>query len=112
MKRMTKIQAILRVSLAILFIGTTFQAGCLGTLMRNFNPCGTIIECDPLEYDYLAYGLPENAPDWDLDPTCTLPGFCGPVPFPFGGSGTAGTGTTTGTGTTGGGYYRFSLVVA
>ena len=87
MRRMTKVRGCLRIMLAILFVGTTFQGGCLGTIMRNFNPCGTLIDCDPLEYDYLAYGLPENAPDWDVDPTCTLPGFCGPVPFPFGGSG-------------------------
>ena len=83
-------------------MGTVLQGSCLTTAMRQFNPCGTIIDCNPLEYDYLVYGLPENAPDWDLDPTCTIPGFCGGTPFPFGGGGGGGTtpaagGTTTGT---------------
>ena len=94
MKRMKKLEKIFRITFAIVFLGTVCQLNCLGTVARQINPCGTIIACDPLEYDYLVYDLPDNAPDWNLDPTCTLPGFCGYSPFPFG---TTGTGTTTGT---------------
>ncbi|UCD29544.1 MAG: hypothetical protein JSV03_03420, partial [Planctomycetota bacterium] len=90
---MSKWQAGMRIMLAVLFVGTTFQAGCLSNILRNVNPCGTIIDCDPLEFDLLL----TDYPDWDKDPTCTVPGWCGgsqgPLPFPSGG-GLVGGGTT------------------
>lgn len=85
MKLINKLQAGLRIAMAILFVGTTFQAGCLGTIARNVNPCGTIIDCNPTEWDYLFTEIP----DFEVDPTCTVPGYCGssqgPLPFPAGG---------------------------
>ncbi|GMU23928.1 MAG: hypothetical protein AMXMBFR13_40050 [Phycisphaerae bacterium] len=71
-------------TMAAALMGTTFQAGCLGKVARNVNPCGTVLACDPLEYDLLF----TEYPDWDLDPTCTIPGFCGgPFPWNSGGGG-------------------------
>lgn len=43
---------------------------------RQLNPCGTILDCDPLTYDWLFI---DQFPDYDLDPTCTIPGLCGGV---------------------------------
>ena len=63
----------LRIMLASSMLGTLFQGGCLGGLARNFNPCGTILACDPVEWDLMFH----DYPDYDIDPTCTIPGLCG-----------------------------------
>ena len=114
MRRWNKWQAGLRIMLASSLMGTVFQAGCLGKLASNVNPCGTILDCDPVEWDLMFH----DYPDWGIDPTCTIPGLCGGnwPPSSTGGTGTTGgatttttttpttTGTTT-TGTTTGGIY-------
>ncbi len=99
MKRLKTWQAGLRIMLASSLVGTVFQAGCLGTIARNFNPCGTILACDPVEWDLMFH----DYPDWDIDPTCTIPGLCDGNWPPSSGddTGTASTTTTTGTTTTG-----------
>ena len=78
-KRLNRWQVGLRILLALAMGGTLVQLdlGCLGTIAKNVNPCGTILNCDPVEYDLLF----ADYPDWDTDPTCTIPGFCG-GPFP------------------------------
>ena len=58
--------------------------GCVGKVANNFNPCGTILNCDPVEYDLMM----NSFPDWSLDPTCTIPGQCGDGIFPFDAGGT------------------------
>jgi len=74
-----------------------FDFSCTGLtekVVNNVNPCGSIFNCDPVEYDLLT----TDFPDWDIDPTCTIPGQCGTV-YPLGPGGTD-TGTaarTTGT---------------
>lgn len=82
---MTRSQKWFQLVLATSVMGTTFQlgAGCLSRAAQMINPCGTILNCDPLEYD-LAFQ--DWVPDWDLDPTCTIPGMCGGTPFPPGGA--------------------------
>jgi len=76
--------------------GSLAGLGCIEKVANNYNPCGTILNCDPAEYDLMM----NDFPDWSLDPTCTIPGRCGGV-FPFGGGTTTTTGTTpTTTGTT------------
>lgn len=42
-------------------------------VINSVNPCGTVLNCDPVEYDLLT----TDFPDWNLDPTCTIPGQCG-----------------------------------
>lgn len=78
-----------------------FDFSCTGVAERmanNINPCGTILNCDPEEYDLLT----TDFPNWNLDPTCTIPGACGgpSYPLPSGGGGTS-TPTTPTTPTTG-----------
>ena len=93
MGRWNKWQAGLRIMLASSLMGTVFQAGCLGKLASNVNPCGTILDCDPVEWDLMFH----DYPDWDIDPTCTIPGLCGGnwPPSSTGGTGTTGDTTTT-----------------
>jgi hypothetical protein len=85
--------------------GTVMDAGCFemainntGRLANYINPCGTILNCDPFEYDLLT----TSWPDYTKDPSCTIPGLCG-GPFPLnggGGTGTTNTNTNTNTNTT------------
>jgi len=73
-------------------LGSIFHVptGCFSKLANNVNPCGVILVCDPVEYDLLF----QDFPDYNVDPTCTIPGLCGGTPFPLS---TGTTGTTTGT---------------
>ncbi len=64
---------------ALLCGGTLLQVECIGKVVRNVNPCGTILNCDPKEYDFM---WQDKFPDWDIDPTCTIPSMCGGV-FPY-----------------------------
>ncbi len=80
MKLISGYQTIVRV-VFVLASGTALALSCTGVgekVRTNLNPCGTIITCDPVEYDLLT----TDYPDWNLDPTCTIPGQCdGPYPF-------------------------------
>lgn len=61
--------------------GTCFQfSGCLGDVQHfvaNFNPCGTILYCDPVLYRFVTSGYDGPGADPDIDPACTFPPFCG-----------------------------------
>ncbi len=81
--RMTRVAMIVSTTLLAGTLMGMPGIGCAGRVANNFNPCGTILDCDPLEYDLFTHRFP----DWSLDPTCTIPGMCGGV-FPFGGVGT------------------------
>lgn len=101
MKNLLRWRTGLQIVLAGSLCGTMFQAGCLGALGRNFNPCGTILACDPAEFDLLTIDPLE--PDYEFNPTCVLPGLfnCSTPISLLGGTGdNTGTG---GTGLTGGG---------
>ncbi len=43
------------------------------------NPCGTILNCDPVQWE-LAIANTEY-PDWSMDPTCSIPYQCGANPY-------------------------------
>jgi hypothetical protein len=55
--------------------------GCsLGGIARyfaNFNPCGTILNCDPVQYQFVRSGYRGPGADPDVDLACTYPPFCG-----------------------------------
>ncbi|HOA73539.1 MAG TPA: hypothetical protein PL151_12035 [Phycisphaerae bacterium] len=73
--------------LFVLVAGMQFNFTCTGVaekVTHTINPCGTIFNCDPAEYDLLT----TDFPNWNLDPTCTIPGQCGTV-WPGGGGGDA-----------------------
>jgi hypothetical protein len=59
--------------------GTLFQSCGLGTvtgLLTNFNPCLTILVCNPAEYRLITSGLDGPGADPDKSPFCTFPPFC------------------------------------
>lgn len=74
-------------ALQIAMTGTiSFQvAGCsLGdfrAFASNFNPCGTILSCDPATYNFLTSGYEGPGVDPDIDPACTYPPYCPNDPF-------------------------------
>ena len=82
-----------RVAALTVIAGTAFQlGGCFSgasNLLRDFNPCGTILNCDPNTYRLAASGYEGPGADPDVDPFCTWPGLCpGTVdPFAPGGAG-------------------------
>lgn len=67
---------------------TVFQvAGCnpissiTGFLTNTFNPCGSVLLCDPAEYTFRTSGYDGPGFDPEIDPACTFPPFCNPDPF-------------------------------
>ncbi|MBL8880428.1 MAG: hypothetical protein JNG88_15045 [Phycisphaerales bacterium] len=64
------------VSAGVAFQTATCQPRALVNFGRNFNPCGTILNCDPVEYNFLTSGY--QGPGVDLDTTlfCTFPPLC------------------------------------
>ncbi len=89
-------------------VSTMSVTGCLSKAARNINPCGTILNCNPTEWDWMFHN--GDYPDYNADPTCVIPGQCGTWPptepgqLGGGGSTTTTTGTTTTGTTTTGGY--------
>lgn len=90
----------IQATLAASVCGTTFQiAGCLSQVGQNFNPCGTVLNCDPTEWDAMFL----DVPDFNYNPTCTIPTLFNcetPISGATGANADPGTGTT-GTTTTG-----------
>lgn len=68
---------------ALLGSGAQVGAGCggLGRYIANINPCGTILNCDPVEYRFVTSGYEGPGVDPKIDPACTYPPFCEDDPF-------------------------------
>ncbi|MEW6250652.1 MAG: hypothetical protein AB1716_08380 [Planctomycetota bacterium] len=103
----------LRVACLLLTSGTALQIGScglgdVGHFIADFNPCGTILNCDPVTYRFIQSGYEGPGADPDIDPACTYPPFCPGDPFvsSTGQDGTTSTGNTSfpsqSTGTVGG----------
>lgn len=69
--------------------GFCMQLGCAGSLVNifeGFNPCGSILLCDPREYQFVTSGIDGPGVRPDEDPFCTFPPFCTAAQDPiFGG---------------------------
>jgi hypothetical protein len=65
---------------ALLQLGGCSPKG-IGSYLSNFNPCGTILNCDPVAYRFYTSGYEGPGVDWDVDPVCTFPPFCANDPF-------------------------------
>lgn len=74
--------------------------GVGGTIARNFNPCGTILVCDPMEWEYAVGNVDPFNPDYEECPLSADASQClggawpptggggggvAPVPLPAGG---------------------------
>jgi hypothetical protein len=73
--------------------GVCFQIASCGpaTVLRfvaQFNPCGTILFCDPATYEFVRSGYDGPGVDLSVDPFCTYPPYCDPGVDPlYGGLG-------------------------
>ena len=79
---------IVRFAAAVAMGASVFQiAGCnplsslTGFFTNTFNPCGSILNCDPAAYRFLSSGYEGPGFDPSVDPACTFPPFCNPDPF-------------------------------
>ena len=78
-------------AIAVMALGSCYQIlGCglsdLTSYVANFNPCGTILLCDPVAYEFNMSGYDGPGVDPDIDPACTYPPYCNiPIanPDPF-----------------------------
>lgn len=65
--------------------GVCLLSGCdlgsIGQYIANINPCGTILNCDPVTYTFIRSGYDGPGADPDVDPACTYPPFCANDPF-------------------------------
>lgn len=67
----------------LVLAGTTFQAGgCdllggVGRTINQFNPCLTILVCDPALFNFARSGIDGPGVRPDVDPFCTFAPFCG-----------------------------------
>jgi hypothetical protein len=84
----------IQIALATVLGGATLHGGCAGALVDNFNPCLTILNCNPAEFDLI--GTQPWEPDYSYNPTCTLPALLNCTTSVM----TGGTQTGTATGTT------------
>jgi hypothetical protein len=70
---------------SLILLTGTLLGGCgdVGALIANFNPCGTILNCDPREYTFIRSGYRGPGVDPNVDPSCTYPPFCPADSDPF-----------------------------
>ena len=64
--------------------GAVFQVGGCGNVfgfLRNYNPCGVVLQCDPVTFRFLTSGYEGPGVDPEIDPACTFPPFCANDPF-------------------------------
>ncbi len=76
----------LRLAIPLATIGTCLGiGGCdVGTVthyISNFNPCVSILNCDPVTYRFITSGYEAPGADPYIDPVCTYPPFCPGDPF-------------------------------
>ena len=66
-------------------IGGCLQLSGIVNYLSNFNPCGTILACDPVQYRFMTSGYEGPGINVAVDPMCTYPPFCAGDPFIGGG---------------------------
>ena len=57
-------------------IGGCSILGLATSAVSSINPCGTILDCDPQEYEFLTSGIDGPGVRPSIDPFCTYPPFC------------------------------------
>jgi len=76
----------LGVRLLLIFLvvtcGRLYQSGCYESVLLGLNPCGTVLAiCTPEDW-YRAISPALTWPNYELDPSCTIPYSCGAYPPP------------------------------
>ncbi len=83
MKRQPSIMKRTRFAATFLIAGSflpQFLGFSCNDLQDLLNPCIVLATCTPEEFDILNNPIP----DFENDPSCTIPGACGDPPFPTG----------------------------
>ena len=75
-----------KLGLKLLLVGLTitcgrlYQSGCYESFLLGINPCGTVLAiCTPEDW-YRAISPALTFPNYELDPSCTIPYSCGAYP--------------------------------
>jgi hypothetical protein len=80
MYRFRRMLATLASTLAVggscLQIGGCDVLGSAISVISDFNPCGTLLVCDPAEYEFITSGIDGPGVEPELDPFCVYPPFC------------------------------------
>jgi len=78
MLRMTKHRlAVGLLIVAPLIAGTTVGMNCLETFLLSVTPCGTVLtNCTPDDWVQMIWPI-LTVPDYERDPSCTVPYGCG-----------------------------------
>ena len=80
MYRVRKMLVTLVTTLAVggscLQIGGCDALGLAVSAISGFNPCGTLLVCDPAAYEFITSGIDGPGVRPDLDPFCVYPPFC------------------------------------
>lgn len=74
----------LKFLVALTSAGIAYQLpGCgqIFNFARSINPCGSVLNCDPVTYRFLTSGYEGPGVDVNIDPACTFPPFCAGDPF-------------------------------
>ncbi|QOJ13509.1 MAG: hypothetical protein HRU75_02130 [Planctomycetia bacterium] len=80
--RVARFTALIASGGAMMQVGSCSFSG-LTNFVSNFNPCGSILACDPLEYRFLTSGYQGPGFNPAVDPACSFPPFCAPGDDPF-----------------------------
>ncbi|MGD8451661.1 MAG: hypothetical protein PVJ57_07565 [Phycisphaerae bacterium] len=56
------------------FGGCSFED--VAGFVKDYNPCGTILDCDPVAYEFYTSGYRGPGVDVGIDPACTYPPYC------------------------------------
>jgi hypothetical protein len=60
--------------------GSLYQQGCFESLVLGANPCGTVLAvCTPEQWLRAVFPL-VTVPNYESDPSCSIPFRCGPYP--------------------------------
>jgi hypothetical protein len=51
--------------------------GDIGHYFASFNPCGSVLNCNPTTYTFITSGYRGPGLNPKVDPSCTYPPFCG-----------------------------------
>jgi len=57
-------------------VGGCDLASLAANAVKNINPCGTILACDPQDYAFITSGIDGPGVQPDIDPFCVFPPFC------------------------------------
>lgn len=88
--RQKRIRSARRLLAAVSLGGVCLQIDTCGTaqFLAGFNPCGSVLNCDPRLYNFVRSGIDGPGGNYNIDPFCTFPPFCTVADDPiFGGLG-------------------------